>query len=100
MNDKRYRFEIERMLDGPRPWEWRIWRGDELCVTGSKATAQLALIEAMITAGIDDDKWQAAPPPHAGLNILNRANTSGSVAGDGIALYSCAHPICEDQCKQ
>ena len=96
---KGYRFEVER-IGGPRPWEWRVYFGDELCasVSGSRATAELALHEAMLTMGIDDD-----PPPlprHMPKNArlmspLNNGFNEASTAtgGDGVALYSCPHPI-------
>ena len=48
----KYRIEVERMNDSSRPWEWRVYCGEELCLTGAKATAALALDEAVITLGL------------------------------------------------
>lgn len=54
----KYRIEIERCDDSPRPWEWRIWTrdggaefGDEPDVAGSKRSASEAFDEAVITLG-------------------------------------------------
>ena len=54
----KYRIEIEKIDDGPRPWEWRIYSAEdgqpfgEPWVTGSRPTAQRALDEADITLGL------------------------------------------------
>lgn len=48
----KYRIEVERIDDSTRPWEWRVYCGDELCITGAKATAAAALDEAVITLGL------------------------------------------------
>ncbi len=55
----KYRIEIERISDGPRPWEWRVYCAkdgepfrDEPDVTGSRPTAQRALDEADITLAL------------------------------------------------
>jgi hypothetical protein len=57
----KYKIEIERTGDGPRPWEWRIYATnqelpwpEEPDVVGSKRSPQDALDEADITLGLPD----------------------------------------------
>lgn len=63
----KYRIEIERISDGPRPWEWRVFVIDdtqtfgEPWVTGSKKTAALALEEAVLTLSLSRTEIQTAP---------------------------------------
>jgi hypothetical protein len=55
----KYRIEIEKINDGPRPWEWRIYEAqdgepfaEEPNVSGSRPSAQRALDEADVTLGL------------------------------------------------
>lgn len=55
----KYRIEIEKISEGPRPWEWRIYYAEdgepfrnEPDVAGSRPTAQRALDEAGVSLGL------------------------------------------------
>jgi hypothetical protein len=55
----KYRIEIEKINDGARPWEWRIYEAQDGCAfsaepsfSGSRPSAQRALDEADVTLGL------------------------------------------------
>ena len=53
-----YKIEIENILEGPRPWEWRIFieNSEYPHVTGSSRSAASAILNATIALGLHDDE--------------------------------------------